>query len=35
VGYSGIGSFGGSIARSSICTLVFAVGKRQPEFTGR
>ena len=31
VGYSGIGSFGQSKARSSICTLVFAVGKRRDE----
>lgn len=31
VGYSGIGSFGQSKARSAICTLVFAVGKRRDE----
>ena len=31
VGYSGMGSFGGSLARSSICTLVFSVAKRRDE----
>lgn len=31
VGYSGIGSFGQSKARSSICALVFAVAKRRGE----
>ncbi len=31
VGYSGIGSFGGSLARSSICALVFAVAKQRDE----
>lgn len=31
VGYSGIGSFGQSKARSSICALVFAVAKRRSE----
>lgn len=33
VGYSGIGSFGQSKARSSICTLVFAVAKRRDSVT--
>lgn len=33
VGYSGVGSFGESKARSSICTLVFAVAKRRDSVT--